>query len=420
MGLALSPDEKTLYAALGDMNAAAVIDLASTSLLGYIPTGWYPSSLAVTPDGKRLLVADAKGTNVRNPNNFPDPNLPGSKSGKSLTVLQGNVIAVDIPTEKDLDDATQEVLKENRLDQLKSPQPNPLADIGLAAGKIKHVIYIIKENRTYDQILGDVPQGNGDPSLVLFGKDITPNQHALAERFVLLDNLYACGEVSGDGWDWSTQGMADAYVIRNIPYNYSHRGRKFDEEGQNNSYVTAGAADKDDDGKPVWKNPNYHREMPPIPDVANTGRNIWDAAHDAKITLRNYGFFLANSDSSTGEAGGPDNVPSAAGLLPGGHDLAGTTDLDYRRFDLDYADSDGPGNYFKQTNDKDCLFALTKFGQANSPCRFAEWNREFQMMLAKDPTGDSVPNLMLVRMPTDHTSAAKGGKHCAAIVRCRQ
>ena len=141
-------------------------------------------------------------------------------------MLEGNVISVPIPHGKDLEASTQEVLKYNRLDALDKPPTNPLAKIGLSAGKITHVIYIIKENRTYDQVLGDVPKGNGDPSLVLFGKNVTPNQHALAERFVLLDNLYACGEVSGDGWDWSTQGMADAYVIRNIPYQYSHRGRQ--------------------------------------------------------------------------------------------------------------------------------------------------------------------------------------------------
>ncbi len=304
------------------------------------------------------------------------------------------------------------MLKENRLDVLDKPQPNPLTSIGLSSGKIKHVIYVIKENRTYDQILGDLPQGNGDPSLVLFGHDITPNQHALAERFVLLDNLYACGEVSGDGWDWSTQGMADAYVIRNIPYNYSHRGRKYDEEGQNNGYPTAGAKAKDDDGKPLWKDPAYKSDAAPIPDVANTNKNIWDAARDAKISMRNYGFFLTNSEGLVGSPGGPDNTPASMGLLPGGHDLAGVTDLDFRRFDLDYPDSDAPSLYFKQSADQDdCLFAKTAYGHAKSPSRFAEWNSEFQMMLAKDPSGSAVPTFTMIRMGTDHTVAAKAGKH---------
>jgi len=97
-------------------------------------------------------------------------------------VLQGNVTSIAIPPAEELPRLTQQVLQENRLDVLEHPAANPLAGIGLAAGKIKHVIYIIKENRTYDQVLGDLPQGNGEASLVLFGRKITPNQHALAER----------------------------------------------------------------------------------------------------------------------------------------------------------------------------------------------------------------------------------------------
>jgi YVTN family beta-propeller protein len=410
VALALSPDEKTLYAAVGDMNAVAVIDTADSELLGYIPTGWYPSSVAVAHDGRSLLVTNAKGTSVRNPNNMPDPQVPRSKKKAALAVLEGNVLRISIPRGKDLQAATDDVLKDNRIDVLEHPAKNPLAGIGLAAGKIKHVIYIIKENRTYDQVLGDLPQGNGDKSLVLFGRNITPNQHALAERFVLLDNLYACGEVSGDGWDWSTQGMADAYVVRNIPYNYSHRGRKFDEEGQNNAYPTGGAPGVDQNGKP-WTNPAFRRENKPVPDVANTGRNIWDAARDAHITFRNYGFFMSFDDRSAGLVGAPDNLPCAVGLQPGGHDLSGITDLDFRRFDQDYADSEASEFYFKQTADKRCLWPLAHYGKDKLPSRFTEWNREFQLMLKKDATGGSVPNLMLVRMPTDHTVSARSGAH---------
>jgi hypothetical protein len=281
----------------------------------------------------------------------------------------------------------------------------------LAAGKIKHVIYIIKENRTYDEVLGDLPQGNGDPSLVLFGRGVTPNQHALAERFVLFDNLYACGEVSGDGWCWSTQGMANAYVARNVPYNYSNRGRKFDFEGTNNTYPTAGLPPHDDEGKPLAAHEPFSNGLPAIPDVANTGRNIWDAAKEAGISLRNYGFFLYFSDDNAGAAGGPDNYPVAVGLLPPGHDLAGVTDADFRRFDMDYPDSDAPETYFKKTGNKQCLYSMTKYGKYEMPSRFSEWNREFQMMLAKDATGGAVPALTLIRLPLDHTVAAKAGKH---------
>ena len=401
--LALSPDQKTLYAALGDMNAVAVIDPMKAELRGYIPTGWYPSALVATADGKRLLVANAKGFNVRNPNNKP--------RRTSLTVLEGNVCSIRIPGARELKETTAQVLADNRMDVLAEPKPNPLAAIGLSAGKIKHVLYIIKENRTYDQVLSDLPQGNGDPSLLLFGRDITPNQHALAERFVLLDNLYACGEVSGDGWDWSTQGMANAYVIRNVPYNYSHRGRKFDEEGQNNGYPTAGAPATDENGKP-WPNPAFQKPAPPIPDVANTGRNLWDAARDARVSVRNYGFFLSTAGGEPGVPGAPDNYPGSPGLLPAGHDLAGVSDVDYRRFDLDFADSDAPENFFKQSGDEHCLYSRRTYGKIAMPSRFSEWNREFQMMLAKDPAGGSaVPALMLIRLPQNHTQGAKAGKH---------
>jgi YVTN family beta-propeller protein len=414
-GLALSPDGKTLYAALSDMNAAAVIDANAMELRGYIPTGWYPSSLAVSRSGEKLFVANAKGTSVRNPNNRADPNDTKRKTIAILSVLEGNVTAIRIPDDADdLKESTARVLADNHLDELDEPAKNPLAAISLSSEKIKHVIYIIKENRTYDQILGDEPAGNGDPSLVLFGRDITPNEHALAERFVLLDNLYACGEVSGDGWAWSTQGMADAYIARNVPYNYSHRGRKFDFEAQNNGYPTGGFPATDDEGKPLSKNPEFKNGAARIPDVGNTGRNLWDAAKEAGVSLRNYGFFLYFADKAAGVQGGPDNYPSSATLQPPGHDLAGVSDIDYRRFDLDYADSDAPQMYFKQSGDAHCLFSITNYSRPQMPSRFSEWNREFQMMLAKDPSGAAVPALLMVRLPNDHTSGTKQGKHSPA------
>ncbi|MES1227900.1 MAG: hypothetical protein ABUL72_04460, partial [Armatimonadota bacterium] len=260
-------------------------------------------------------------------------------------------------------------------------------------------------------VLGDLPKGDGDPSLTLFGREVTPNLHALAERFVLLDNLYACGEVSGDGWCWSTQGMADAYVQRNVPYQYSGRGRKFDFEGHNNGYPTGGSPAADEHGKPLATNPALKNGAKPIPDVASTGINIWDRARESGVSLRNYGFYLFFNDHNTGLPGGPDNYPVIAGLQPPGHDLAGVTDADFRRFDMDYPDSDAPSLYFKQTGDAHCLYRTNEYGDSKAPSRFSEWNREFQMMLAKDPSGESVPALMLVRLPMDHTSGASAGRH---------
>jgi len=405
--MALSDDGDTLYVALGDMNAVAVIDTTDMQVLGYVPVGWYPSSLAVI--GKnRLLVANAKGTTVHNPNNYPDPYDKKRKNMYILNVLHGNVCSVRVPQGDDLAKATQQVLTDSRLTTLSQPQPNPLAGIGLSSGKITHIFYIIKENRTYDQILGDLPQGTGDKSLVLFGRNITPNQHALAERFTLLDNLYACGEVSGDGWTWSTQGMADAYVERNIPYHYSNRGRAFDFEGENNNYITGGFPAKDTEGKPLSTQPSGANGEPPIPNVASTGVHLWDIAEQAGISLRNYGFFLSTYEHPTTQ---PDNYPTVAGLQPPGHDLRGVTDADYRRFNLDYADSDAPENFARQTHRDISLFKERVYGKYDAPCRFVEWNREFQMMLAEAPDGSTVPELTLLRLPNDHTMGAKEGKH---------
>jgi hypothetical protein len=408
--MAFSGDGNTLYAALGDMNAVAVVDVSDMQVRGYVPVGWYPSALAVIADD-RLLVANAKGTTVRNPNPMPDPYDPKRKNENILNVIKGNVCIVRIPHGDELARSTQQVIQDNRLSVLSHPAENPLAGIGLASGKITHVFYIIKENRTYDQVLGDEARGNGDPSLLLFGRDITPNQHALADRFVLLDNLYACGEASGDGWNWSTQGMADAYVVRNIPYHYSHRGRKYDFEGQNNGYITGGFPATDDQGKPLTTLPSFKNGAPPIPDVASTGRNLWDLAREAGISMRNYGFFLSFDDRLVGLKGGPDNYPTAAGLQPPGHDLAGISDSDYRRFDLDYPDSDAPAAFARQSGQRNMLFKITAYGKYQVPSRFTEWNREFQMMLAKAPDGTAVPSLTLIRLPNDHTIGAKAGKH---------
>jgi YVTN family beta-propeller protein len=417
VGLALSADQKTLFVALADMNAIAIVDTGTLESRGYVPAGWYPTSIAVMRDGD-LLVANAKGTLARNPNNRVDPHNPALKTARILSVLEGNLIQIHVPTGKDLQEASDQVINYNHLDELARPTPNPLAGIGLASGKIKHVIYIIKENRTYDQVLGDMPQGNGDASLAMFGRTVTPNQHALAERFVLLDNLYASGEVSGDGWCWSTQGMEAAYVARNIPYMYSHRGRKYDFEGQNNGYITGGFPATAPDGKPTIESGQFRNGAKPIPDVAGTNRHFWDSAAQAGLSMRNYGFFLSFDTPAEGLKSMPDNYPTVQGLQPPGHDLAGVSDIDYRRFDLDYPDSDAPAIFTRQGGGKSCLFAKTAYGAHDMPSRFSEWNREFQMMLAKSPDGSAVPTLLMVRLMMDHTHGASSGKHtprsCAA------
>jgi YVTN family beta-propeller protein len=408
-GLALSPTEKFLYVTLGDMNAVAVIDVPDVELEGYIAAGWYPSSLVVSPDGKRLLVANAKGVKPRNPN---PPSGDAKKQVSPNSLLEGTVMSVAVPTKEELKKQTEQVLEYNRLTPKFLAAENPLKDIGLQAGKIQHVIYIIKENRTYDQILGDMKQGNGNPKYCIFPRENTPNLHALAERFVLLDNFYDSGEVSGDGWTWSTQAMANEYTIRNVPYQYSDRGRKFDYEGTNNSWLTGGFPAVGPDGKPLSDLPMFKNGAKPFPDVAEApGGHLWDLSMKHGLSYRNYGMFMSNGiKTKDGKQVIPDNYPAAAGLQPGGHNLEGLTDVDFRKFDLDYPDSEAPYIHYDQTKDSKFLWAKTKFGKFDSKSRFTEWHREFQQMLDKDPSGNAVPTLMFVRLGTDHTQGANPGK----------
>jgi YVTN family beta-propeller protein len=408
-GLGLTPDGKTLYVALGDMNAVGVVDVATATLKGYQPAGWYPTGVVVSPDGGKLLISNAKGTVTRNPNG----DLKNYANKLYIErIIEGNVTTVSVPNGDQLKKLTQQVLHVNRLTPRYVKAENPLKSIGLQAGKIEHVIYIVKENRTYDQVLGDLPQGNGNKELCIFGREVTPNLHALAERFVLLDNFFDSGEVSGDGWVWSTQGHANEYVIKNVPYNYSSRGRKYDFEGSTNGYPAGGLPAKGLDGKPVVDADDFRDGARQIPDVAEApGGHIWDMVRKQHLSYRNYGFFTTNTVKKGGKILVPDNYPAAIGLQPAGRDLEGITDLDFRKFDLDYPDSDGPLHYFKETNDTVYLRPDTMYGSAKVPSRFSEWNREFQMMLKKDPTGKGVPNFMTVRFTDDHTVGANAGRH---------
>jgi YVTN family beta-propeller protein len=414
-GLALSPDGKMLYATLGDMNAVAVIDVkdGEAELEGFLPAGWYPTAVVVSPDGKRLLVTNAKGSTahyVNPPEKQPDK----TRHQSPLNLIEGTVSVLTVPRGKELDKQTERVLELNRLTPryARFLHDNPLKGIGLQAGKIKHVIYMVKENRTYDQVLGDLPQGNGDPQRCLFPRRVTPNLHALAERFVLMDNFYDCGDVSGDGWTWSTQAQANEYVTRNVPYSYSGRGRTFDYEGVVNKYPTGGFPANGPDGKPLSDHPAYREGAKAIPDVAAApGGHIWDLALKGGLTLRNYGFFMSNGVKEGNVTVIPDNYPADKALQPGGRDLEGVTNVDFRKFDLDYADSDATWKLFEETRDNRFPYGRRTFGKYDARSRFEEWNREFRMMLAKDPAGGAVPNLMLVRFGNDHTVGTNPGKH---------
>ena len=402
-GLSLTADESRLYVSLGDFNAIGVVDTASNNLIGYIPAGWYPTAVIASPIKPVILVANAKGTQTR----YSNPSYQQfSFAGQyDLNIIEGNVETLRVPGQTQLASDTRMTLANNKVSTISEPLPNPLASISLKANKIKHVFYIIKENRTYDQVLGDLPQGNGDPSLAIFGKSVTPNLHALASRFVLLDNFYDCAEASGDGWPWSTQGQASEYVIKNLPYNYSGRGRNYDFEGANNNYPVGGFPVLDPYGVPLVPNSPFKDAAtgiaPAIHDVSVApGGHIWDDVR-AHVNLagtglsnqyRNYGFFALFGDN----VNTPDNYPTDLGLRPAGHDGGGITDIDFREYDATYADSDGPAAVGSP-------YPRTTYGHYAAPSRFTEWNREFQEMLTADPSGNTVPAFETVRFMHDHT-----------------
>ncbi len=230
--LTISHDHKRLYVANADNNDVAVIDISKkddTKTLGFIPTGWYPTAVALSPDDRKLFVGTGKGLTFSAnapmktdyPRPFPNPKQPYDYIGG---VLSGAVSVVDIPDSRDLAAYTKQVLANVPVPTQEVSQATVATVQNDVFPKIKHVIYIIRENRTYDQVFGDLGIGNGDPTLTLFGKSVTPNGHALARRFVTLDNLYCNGEVSEDGHQWCDAAYATDFTQKAWVNSYSKRG----------------------------------------------------------------------------------------------------------------------------------------------------------------------------------------------------
>jgi YVTN family beta-propeller protein len=232
--LALSPDGKRLYVANADNNSVSVInveDREKSRPLGFLPTGWYPTMVATSADGRRVIVGSGKGngtgpTLVRRP---IDETAPAASFQHHGNQLNGLISFIDTPDASRLSTYTKQVYDNARYHDtlLENSEAAAMTVIPTKVGEgspIKHVLFIMKENRTYDQVFGDLKQGNGDPSLTLFGRDVTPNQHALAEQFVLLDNLYCSGEVSQDGQPWTTSAYATEFTQRAWTLSYSKHG----------------------------------------------------------------------------------------------------------------------------------------------------------------------------------------------------
>ena len=308
--LALTADEKRLFVANANINAVAVFDLSvagKARSLGFIPTGWYPTSVRITPDGKRLLVANGKGT-VSKPNRngpVPGQKLLGGVMEYIGGLFEGTVSSIDLPAGDAFETKLAEwtarafscrpdtALRIAAANLQGSPIPRKIGD----ASPIKYCIYIIKENRTYDQVLGDMPEGNGARELCLFGEDITPNHHALAREFVLLDNFYVESEVSADGHEWTMGAYATDFVEKTWPISYGHGGTKF-------PYPSEGS----------------------FPIATPAGGYLWDRAKEAGVTYRSYGEFVKNGK----KPGDPvtTNVPA----------LKGHIDPQFRSFDMAYPD----------------------------------------------------------------------------------
>jgi YVTN family beta-propeller protein len=306
--LALSPDEKTLFVANANVNAIAVFDVGQpgkSASRGFIPVGWYPTSVRVTPDGRHLIVANGKGaTSYANP---LGP-WPGRKNPEYIGALyRGTLSVIDLPDRQHWEQqmaawtaqayACAPLKADNAVSKIPS-SGNPIpAKVG-ESSPIKYVIYIIKENRTYDQVFGDVEQGNGDAKLCLFPERVTPNQHKLAREFVLLDNFYADAEVSASGHEWSMSGYCSDFVEKTWPLNYGHnRNGKF-------PYPAEGG----------------------FPIAASSAGYIWDRAREANLSYISYGEFVNYDEKSH---------PPARARVKG---LEGHIDPMYRGFDLGYSD----------------------------------------------------------------------------------
>lgn len=249
-GLALSSDEKTLYIANADNNCLAVFDVShpgKSFSKGFIPTGWYPT--CVKSVGKKIYVTNGKGfTSFPNPDG-PNPTYAESQAAHHEadtpprlydqhigSLLIGTMSIINVPDKDQLCNYTRQVYNNTPYTKEKETVSEGMADNPIPrstkeTSPIKYVFYVIQENRTYDQVLGDIEKGNGDTSLVLFGRNITPNHHKMAEDFVLLDNFYVDAEVSADGHMWTMGAYATDYIEKTWPTRYGKRGGNYDSEG---------------------------------------------------------------------------------------------------------------------------------------------------------------------------------------------
>jgi YVTN family beta-propeller protein len=337
--LALASDGRTLYVANADNNAVAVVDVGRDEprVTGLIPTGWYPTAVALSADGRTLYVANGKGGgSAPNPEG---PTAPGARRDQYIgALLKGSLSAIPVPDRATLRQYTRQVManspyRDALLERHAWPTASPIPRALGQRSPIRHVLYIIRENRTYDQVFGDVARGNGDPTLAIFGDSVTPNAHALASRFVLFDNFYVDGDVSADGHMWSDAAYAGDYVDKTWPANYSDR-RDWD----------------------------FLAGLPALDPLAGY---LWDAARRAHVTVRNYGE-MTQWDTTALVARADDKG------------LEAITDTRFTGWDLDVKDS----------------------------VRVDEFLRE----LREAESRGTLPQLMIMDLPNDHTYGRQPGR----------
>jgi DNA-binding beta-propeller fold protein YncE len=413
--LAVSSNGEWLYVTNGGANSPAVIRLSKrgdhewdsddwdhdgeggSELRGVIPTGWYPNSVSVSADGSTLYVVNGKSNAGPNPQNCRDKGslaigngigagAENACNGANQYVWQltkAGFLTLPVPRGDELEDLTEQVVHNNHYNGEKETERDERVMEALR-DKIHHVIYIVRENRTYDQILGDLGEGNGDPSITVYPQPVTPNQHALASQFVDLDNFYDSGEVSGDGWNWSTSAGAADTIEKTEPINYAGRGLNYDYEGTNRN-VNVGygtVADRQAANPLTPSDPNLFPgtadvSAPDSPDGNEGAGYLWDSALRAGLSVRNYGFFIDLTRYSA--ATGPFQIPLILDPFASATQVAYATkaalqpitDPYYRGYDNSFPD-------FYRVN---------------------EWEREFDQF----EQDGNLPNLEFVRVMHDHT-----------------
>ncbi|MEA3058324.1 MAG: hypothetical protein QOF34_1139 [Sphingomonadales bacterium] len=388
-GLATLPDGRLLVT-LGGINALAVVVPAADGnpVEGLIPTGWYPSAVATSAGGRRVFVVNRKSPPGPNPEGCPpelaiyrsQPQACGSANQYIYQLEKAGLLEFPLPGLHALAATTMQVAANIGLPGAKE---RATADARMAQirARVKHVVFIIKENRTYDQVLGDLDLGNGDPHLALLGGMLSPNHHRLARQFVTLDNFYDSGEVSSTGWSWSTAARATDMLEKTAPVNYGGRGLAYEaEEADRFIYAQQSPAERRATNPKLSADPDLlpGPALVAAPDPYDDDRPnqgyLWDAAIRAGLSVRNYGF----ADASIYDTGAPGAIPVVREpfkekrqiYTAGDKLLASRSDPYFRGFDQKLAD------YW----------------------RVLEWQREYDEQEAEG----TLPQLTLLRLSHDH------------------